>query len=139
MTPQMHERYSVILQSIPSRFGAVCVYAAYLYAIQKLDDDVITGLNLIMALGTTLFRVYLQRLFSVCHKDVNCYAAFLFLYCGQSMFFTFATPGYKDTVSTYITAAVNPLTFFMWGVLHQSQTWFRVRNWLKVCVCVMCV
>lgn len=132
-TEHMHTRYSVYLKSIWMRFSAVCVYAAYLYGIQKLSDAAISGLNILMALLTVLFRVLLQRTFSVFHKDMNFYLAFLALYGGVSMYFVFATPAFEGGFENFITAAIGPITYIVWGFLHQAELWFRFRCWLKKC------
>lgn len=64
---------------------------------------------------------------------MQCYNAMLSVSCWQAMFFTFAAPAYKTTFSAYFTAALEPMTFLIWGVLHQSKIWFRFRNWVKKC------
>ena len=101
--------------------------------LQRLSDDAINGLNVLLGVGTTLFRVVLQRQFAVFHKDMNFYMAFLSLYGGVAMFYVFATPAFDDSIENFFTAAIAPITFVIWGVVHQTKTWFRFRCWLKVC------
>ena len=48
------------------------------------------------------------------------------------MYYVFATPAFEGGFETYITAAIGPITYVIWGFLHQSRLWFRIRNWLKV-------
>ena len=48
------------------------------------------------------------------------------------MFYVFATPAFDDDILNFFTAAIAPITFVIWGVVHQTKTWFRFRCWLKV-------
>lgn len=131
---QMHRRYTAILKYIPIRFTSFCVYSAYLYGIQQLTSHTLSILNIIISIAIHFYRIFLTHLFSSFHKDMTIYMTLLALPCYQAMFFTFAAPAYKTTASAYFTAAIDPMTYLMWGVLHQTETWFRFRNWLKVCV-----
>tara|TARA_R110002050_G_scaffold226717_1_gene362402 strand:- start:706 stop:1125 length:420 start_codon:yes stop_codon:yes gene_type:complete len=103
-------RYNVFANIVWLRFGAVCVYAAYLYGILKLPDQTITGLNILLAFATVLLRVVVQRQTSVFHRDMNFYMTFLGLYGGSAMYFAFAVPGFEAGAANYISAAIGPLT-----------------------------
>jgi len=139
--PELREvvstRYNAYLQSIPIRFVTVGIYATYLYGIIRIEEDeTISGLNFLLAFSTVFLRVYLQRLFSVFHKDMNFYMAFLGLYAGTSMYFAFAVPGFEgNEILNYATAAIVPLTSLVVGCLQQTEIWFRFRCWIKKTYC----
>eukprot|EP00183_Erythrolobus_madagascarensis_P002457 CAMPEP_0185849264 /NCGR_PEP_ID=MMETSP1354-20130828/3814_1 /TAXON_ID=708628 /ORGANISM="Erythrolobus madagascarensis, Strain CCMP3276" /LENGTH=700 /DNA_ID=CAMNT_0028549753 /DNA_START=11 /DNA_END=2113 /DNA_ORIENTATION=- len=113
-------------------------YAGYMIGVKEGSSSVQTLLGLLLSIAQIAFRKFMQHFAQPFHRDMNFLLSGLTVYNMQATFVAFSTPnidmndeGYRTNWHTYFVLFLGPLGDVITAFFHQSELWFRFRNWIK--------
>ncbi|KNC75166.1 hypothetical protein SARC_12305, partial [Sphaeroforma arctica JP610] len=118
---------------------AFLVYSGYLLGIKYGSADVQQILAFVMGFVEVAFRKFSQHMGQPLTRDMNFMLAGLGIYTMHATFTVFSTPNIDNVDGTttdiawqtYLVLMLKPLSDSFTAFFHQSELWFRFRNWVK--------
>mmetsp|Transcript_40675 Transcript_40675/g.41530 ORF Transcript_40675/g.41530 Transcript_40675/m.41530 type:complete len:696 (-) Transcript_40675:122-2209(-) len=114
-------------------------YSAYLIGYETGNTNLQTGLAFAIMAVSIAFRKFLQHFGAVFDRDMNFLISGLSVYTMHATFIAFSTPNvemdgssnYTTNWRVYLSLFLSPLGDVFISFFHQSNMWFRFRNWIK--------
>eukprot|EP01134_Creolimax_fragrantissima_P002277 CFRG2277T1 len=131
------QRFTAFWKVMIVYYIAFVVYSGYLLVIKYGSSTVQTTVSVVIFFVEVAFRKFCQHIGSGLTRDINFLLAGLGVYTTHATFTVFSTPNIVDNTDsngsliTYIILALKPLSDAFIAFFHQSELWFRFRNWVK--------
>ncbi|KAA8490494.1 hypothetical protein FVE85_1676 [Porphyridium purpureum] len=138
LTDDENADYNQWLKISFTRMLMFMVFAAYMIASKAADDNIKTLIAFIFSMFSVAFRKVIQHQAMRFSVDMNFALSGLSVYSMSAAFIAFSTPNidndddnYSEAWGTYLALFSGPLSHMFVAFFHQSNLWFRFRNWIK--------